>query len=329
MKIYVLCPDHDEPSGGVRKLYRHVDVLNANGFSACIVHEKKGFRCTWFKSSTPVESYRRVIKSITREPQSCMVVPEIYGPQIAEHAPGVKKVIFNQSGYYTFFGYTLDPSDLDTPYHHHDVIAALVVSEDTRAYLQYAFPGLQVHRLRNGIDPALFHYSEKKSRRIAFMPGKNDEDILQVVNLLKFRGVLQDYELAPIAGRSESETAAILRESLLFLNFGVQEGFGMPPAEAMACGAIVVGYDGIGGREFLRAPYAYPVPTREVVRFAQSVEHLLALHAREPHALAEQARAAAAFITATYSPANEVHDIVAFWNQFARRTLSTADTKVR
>jgi hypothetical protein len=318
MKIYVLCPDHNTPSGGIKKLYRHVDVLNHNGFEACILHRKKGFRCTWFENATRIDTYGRAIAAVMRDRESYLVFPEIYGPAIAEYAPGVKKVIFNQSGYYTFAGYSLDPRELDSPYLSPDVIAALVVSTDTRAYLAYAFPRLAIRRLRNSVDPALFAIAEPKRPQIAFMPGKNDEDIVQVINLLKFRGALAGYTLAPIAGRSEAEVAAILGESLIFLSFGAQEGFALPPAEAMACGCIVVGYDGMGGREFLRPPLAYPVPAKDVVRFAQTVEQVLALHRQQPQALAAQARQAAAYIHATYSPAHEEHDIIAFWDALRR-----------
>src|SRR5581483_2680898 len=326
MNIYVLCPDHNAPSGGIKKLYRHVDVLNRNGFEAWILHRKRGFRCTWFANTTRIDTYARAIAAIVRDQESYLVFPEIYGAEIGEYAPGVKKVIFNQSGYYAFAGYSLDPRELDSPYLSPDVIAALVVSEDTRAYLAYAFPRLAIHRLRNGIDPQLFGFAEPKRPQIAFMPGKNDEDIIQVINLLKFRGALAGYTLAPIAGRSEAEVAAILGQSLIFLSFGVQEGFALPPAEAMACGCIVVGYDGMGGREFLRAPLAYPVPAKDVVRFAQIVEQVLALHRRQPQVLATQARQAAEFIRATYAPAHEEHDIVAFWDAL-RRGLATTNRR--
>jgi glycosyltransferase involved in cell wall biosynthesis len=317
MNIYVLCPDHDKPSGGVKQLYRHVDVLNRNGFTATILHKRRGFRCTWFPNNTRVAHYAGAIRSIMRDPRSCLVFPEIYGPEIAEYAPGTKKVIFNQSGYLTFLGYSLDPGALDTPYRDPQVLAALVVSEDTRAYLSYAFPQLPITRLRNGVDPAVFAYSAHKRPQIAFMPGKSDEDIAQVINLLKFRGALAGYRLAPIAGQSEAETAAIMRESLIFLNFGVQEGFALPAAEAIACGCTVVGYDGMGGREFIRPPWAHPVPAKDVLAFAQAVERVLALHAREPAALAEQARQAAAHIRAAYSLAHEEQDIVEFWDRLA------------
>lgn len=313
MRIYVICPDHDQPSGGVRKLYRHVDVLNEAGLPACIVHQGRHFRCSWFENDTPIETYKRAMAHVAREPESVLVFPEIYGPALCEQAPGVRKVIFNQSGYYTFWGYGLDAGDLTTAYRSPDLAAVLVVSEDTRAYLHYAFPHLPMHRVHNGIDTGLFKPGGDKRRQIAYMPGKNDEDIAQVLNLLKFRGALQGWSLVPIAGQSQAHVAQMLRESLVFLNLAVQEGFGLPPAEAMACGCIVVGYDGMGGREFLRAPFGWPVPSKDVVRFAQTVEEVLRLQASEPQRLEAQAQAGAAFIRETYPLEREAGDIVSFW----------------
>lgn len=48
------CPDLPHVLGGVRQTYRHVDVLNENGFEATIVHRKKGFKPTWFEHGTRV-----------------------------------------------------------------------------------------------------------------------------------------------------------------------------------------------------------------------------------------------------------------------------------
>ena len=52
--IYVFSPDIAHPMGGVRMLYRHVDILNTNGFDAAIVHSSPGFRIDWFEHSTRV-----------------------------------------------------------------------------------------------------------------------------------------------------------------------------------------------------------------------------------------------------------------------------------
>jgi len=53
-RIYVFCPDLPKPLGGVRMLYRHIDILNSNGFEAYIVHSRPEFRIDWFEHSTRV-----------------------------------------------------------------------------------------------------------------------------------------------------------------------------------------------------------------------------------------------------------------------------------
>jgi glycosyltransferase involved in cell wall biosynthesis len=313
MNIYVLCPDHDQPSGGIKQLYRHVDILNRNGFDAWVLHQARGFRCTWFDNRTRVVYVPDVMRSILRDRSSYLVIPEIYGPEIADFAPGVKKVMFNQSGYLTFTGYSLDKRSTDSPYLDRDVVAALVVSEDTRRYLEYVFPHLEVTRIHNGVDTSRFAFAARKRRQIAFLTEKNAEDVTQVVNLLKFRGALRHFDLAPIAGRTEAQVARILRESLIFLSFSPQEGFGLAAAEAMACGCIVIGYDGFGGREYFTPDLAFPVPPRDVIMFAQTVERVIELRASQSDLLAAQAARAARFIAETYSPEREERDVVGFW----------------
>ena len=105
-RIFFLCPDYAPPSGGIRKLYRQVDVLNSKGFHASLVHTRIGFRCTWFENTTQV-----VYASEVRfGPSDFVVIPEITGPAAASIAPGIRKVVFNQNAYFTFRGYSADPS---------------------------------------------------------------------------------------------------------------------------------------------------------------------------------------------------------------------------
>jgi glycosyltransferase involved in cell wall biosynthesis len=313
MNVYALCPDHDQPSGGIKQLYRHVDILNRNGFDAWVLHQGRGFRCTWFENRTRIAYVPDAIRAIVRDRASYLVIPEIYGPEIADFAPGVKKVIFNQSGYLTFAGYSLDKRATDTPYLDRDVVAALVVSEDTRRYLEYVFPHLHIVRIHNGIDTTRFAFTPRKRRQIAFLTEKNAGDVTQVINILKFRGALRQFDLAPIAGKTEAQFARVLRESLIFLSFSPQEGFGLAAAEAMACGCIAIGYDGFGGREFFTPELAFPVPPRDVIAYAQTVERVIDLHASQPDVLAAQAARAARFVAETYSPEREERDVAGFW----------------
>ena len=223
-RILVLCPDWNYPSGGVRKLYRHVDVLNANGFNAFIEHPTSGFRCTWFENQTRVDMERTFWPPNASDVLLC---PEKVCWQMVFKTPGVPKVIFNQNAYQTFMGKSEEFKVL--PYTHPDFLATIVVSEDSRKYIEYAFSGHPVFRIHNSINPDLFYYDPNKKTRIAFMPRKNKSDANQLLLLLRCRDSIKDFEILLIQNMSESETAQALRESMIFLSFSMQEGSPMPP----------------------------------------------------------------------------------------------------
>lgn len=309
--VYFVCPDHDAPSGGIRVIYRHVEHLIAAGTPAVVVHKAPGFRPTWFEHDVPVTS----VDAVEPTAADLLVIPEIYGPDLATIAPGVPKAVFNQNAYNTFNGYTADPRDLRTPYGHREVTAAVVVSDDNATYLRHAFPALDVRRTVNAVDPARFHPAPKR-RRIAYMPRKNADHALQVLKILAFRGVLESVEVVALDGLPEDHVAAVLRETLVFLSFGAPEGFGLPAAEAMAAGCVVVGYHGMGGREFFTPDVAYPIDQGDIVAFARTVEETLARPVDELAALGARASVR---IRQRYSPEAERASVVDAWTGLLMR----------
>lgn len=307
--IYVLSPDDNGPCGGVKKLYRHVDVLNRRGLPASIIHQQEGFRCTWFANETKV-CYARNTGLTAND---YLVLPEIHGPKMADLAPGIKKVVLNQNCYLTFGGYSLDKRELATPYTHPEVVATIINSEDGLSYLRYAFPQHKFLRMRYGIDPESFHPTPTKKKQICLMPRRHFPDALQVINILKFRNALQDFEIVTVHGKTEAETAAILRDSLIFLSFSTIEGFGLPPAEAMACGCVTIGYHGRGGKEFFRPEFSYPIEFGDIEGFARTVEQVIREVNTNPGPLIAKTQQAASFIARNYSPQVEEADIVGCW----------------
>jgi len=279
-------------------MYRHVDVLNDAGLAASVLHVKRDFACTWFAHTTAVAS----MATTTPGQSDVVVIPEIFGHRMATMFSDVRKVILNQNCYLTFEGFSFDYAG---GYPYDNVLAVIAVSEDTEAYLKFAFPACRVLRVTYAIDPARFFFSSDKKRQIAFMPRKNEHDARQVVHVLKAHGI--DYEFAPIDGASEEETARILRESQVYLSFGHPEGFGLPAAEAMACGCTVIGYHGMGGREFFKPPHAYPVAVGDIRTFVETVESVL------DQDLEGQRRAASAFILGRYTPERERESVVTCW----------------
>ena len=292
-------------------LYRHVDILNANGFQAYIVHSSRKFEISWFEYSTPVLRGR-----IAMNAQDIAVYSEIGGLNIAEWAKGKRTVIFNQNCYYSFTRYPME-GRVKTPYLQPDVIATIVVSDDSKRYLEWVFPKLPVHRIRYSIHPKIYYPQEKK-QQICFMPRKNKEDAKQVLYMLRYRKKLAGWTIRPIEGVSEARAAEIIRESAIFMSFGHPEGFGLPPAEAMASEAIVIGYDGRGGSEFWQG-HGIQIETGDILGYAQEMENVLEEYSRDPSRLKAMAKDAGRFIRDTYSLEAERQSIVGCWEAILGR----------
>jgi glycosyl transferase family 1 len=307
---YFLTPDFDQPAGGVRVFYRHVDALNAAGVDAAVLHSRRGFSCTWFDHETRITD----VGSTRLGPDDLLVVPEIYAAMLPTLPRGFRHVIFNQGPHLTF------RRDAAKVAHHcatsEDLVAMLTVSSHGEDLLRHAFPHVAVRRIRLGLDPDVLHPpAAPAGRTISYMPRRGGDDATLVMQLLKGRGTLSGWQLSPLDGLSHRETADALRASSIFLHFPYQEGFGLPAVEAMACGSYVVGFHGFGGREFFRPEFSRPVPTGDVLAFATAVEEVLADEARQPGWCRERGLAASRHALSTYSPENEESDVVAFFRE--------------
>jgi len=309
--VYYLAPDNDRPSGGVRVIYRHVDLLNELGIRAFVMHDADGFQCTWFANRTPVVAASTAILG----PTDILVVPEWYGPGLATMPAGPRVVIFNQRAYDTFDHIPYEQTAPGAPYVGLPGLTALLaVSDDNVDLLRYAFPTIPVRLTRNVVDAEVFAPGRwPRDRRIAYLGHRRASERDQLLHILRSRDTLRDWEVTLIAGRTEQQTAEIMRRSAIFLSFSEREGFGLPPAEAMSCGAYVVGYQGLAGREFFDEGYCTPVPDGDLLAFAQAVEDACATYDTDPESLAKRAAAASEAVRARYTVGGLSDDLTAFY----------------
>jgi glycosyltransferase involved in cell wall biosynthesis len=290
--IYYLTPDYNVPSGGIRAEYKHVDLLNAAGFEAAVLHHAGGFACDWFAHSTRVAA----APDVTLGPHDVLVVPEIYGPHLDKLPDGPTLVAFNQNAYLTF-----DRVPPGQAVRYDGFARALTVSPDSAEFLRFAFPGLDVRVVPNAIDPTVFHPAPSPpGRTLALMPRKRPAEADQVLRLLGDR--LDGWEVVTIAGGSERDVAEAMRGAAIFLAFGHQEGFGLPPAEAMASGCYVVGFPAFGGREVLDPAFSAPVEDGDVLAMARAVLAAMDRHERDPEGLRATAAQGTAHVRATFPP---------------------------
>jgi glycosyltransferase involved in cell wall biosynthesis len=297
--IYYLTPDQSAPRGGVRMLYRHVELLTELGFSAAVMHSKPGFRVNWFEHATPVVS----AGTTTLSPDDILVVPEFYAIGFSDLPREPRKIVFNQGAYHTFDHIPFAGTAPGEPYSSvSNLVAMLTVSEDSAALVSYTFPTIPVHRARAVLDRRVFHPGEypATARQLAFVPRRRPTEREQLMHILRSRGVLDGWRLVPIEGYTETQTAQIMRETPIFFSFSEREGFGLPPVEAMASGCFVVGFTGLGGRDYFDPAYSAPVAEGDLLAYARAAEDAMRQFSTDPDGFAKAGRQASELVLGRY-----------------------------
>lgn len=320
MRIFYFAPYYDGPAGGVRIIYNHVDILRQLGYEAYVIHSKRGFRCTWFENSTPI----LFIGDIKFQKEDYLVMPEIHFYLIGQKNSlrdkvrkfighkldnfyarelwnvASKKVIFNQNAYHTLVDFSnSNPFKSDFL---NKITGYLSISTQNKEYLEFAFPRLFIQRLQWSLEPEIYGIELSKKRPvISYLPRKNPDHSKQVLQILNARKSLNGFEIKEIQGLNQSGVAQLLKESVIFLSFGYPEGLPLPPAEAMACGCIVVGYNGGGGKEYFLPEFSYEVPFGDIVGFCKKVEEVIGIYKNDRLQLEGKMQSASNYILDTYS----------------------------
>jgi glycosyltransferase involved in cell wall biosynthesis len=104
-----------------------------------------------------------------------------------------------------------------------------------------------------------------------------------------------------IDGRTERQTAELLKAADVFLALSPHEAFGLPALEAMAAGCCVVGYPGDGGYEFMHhGSSAHVVPNGDRQGLLKALRFCL-----DQPEYREQLRQGGARVVSFYTPARE------------------------
>lgn len=249
-------PDVSRPIGGVKQIHRLAEALVSCGRQATLIQESAGFHPGWFSSEVQTIGFKQWSQKTDLSPeQDVVVLPETFLNGFDSYAPGLPKLIFNQNASYTFGARKAkawpNPAEVLRIYRHPELLHVLCVSQHDQLLFKdgMALGSKLVSRLVNPIESEIFHPGFSKRHQIAFMPRKNVHDAQVIAALLQSQPWWPGWKLVPIHQKSQTEVAEILRESLVFMALGHPEGFGLPIAEALACGCAVVGYSGLGGRE--------------------------------------------------------------------------------
>ncbi len=337
------------PSGGRKFIYHVVDMLNEAGLDALVVHPAKGDHLTWFENQTRVgymldlfpnqkdrrkenrlkywwknfKKRRGQIKSNPRSQQlnlrktDVIVLPETRLPLLHRMPSQCRKIIFNQNPYFTF-SLNFPPGHLPAPrYFGSDILGMLVVSNLNMKMQKFVFPKLNIVQGQLFVEED-FRYQAAKKRQIAYMPRRGADESLAIFNMLWFRGLSDEEAIVPIDEMSQAEVADALSESLIFLSFTHREGFGLPAAEAMASGCIVIGYSGNGGDEFFNPEFCYPIQQGDFVTFVDTIDNVLDMSLNQPEKLDQMRDQASKFIRQHYSREASQQSIVAAFQKLLK-----------
>ena len=250
-------PDLSKPIGGVKQIHRVAEQLILLGHQVTLVQDSIAFRPSWFQSSINTISRDVWFTLKDLDPNvNFVVLAETFLPVFKSYFPSLKKIIFNQNCAYTFglptSNHLWKPSSVIRAYSSPSIIQIWCVSRNDYSFLTQCLhlPSDKVSLLVNGIESHIsVPLKAKKNFQIAYMPRKNSRDSKIVRNLIECQPWAKGWSFVLIENMTHDQTIHILQESLIFLSFGHPEGFGLPVAEALACGCCVIGYSGLGGRE--------------------------------------------------------------------------------
>lgn len=317
-RIFFVCyPDTNHTIGGVKQIYRQVEILHRQGWRAWVVQEQPGFRADWFPSTAPVIDLASLRALELCPERDRIVLPETWLLNLPGYFPGIPKLVFNQNAFYTFgLAGKVEERTLEL-YRHPDLLGVVTVSHDNARFLVEGcgLPPERVHTVLNGLDGDLFYPPERKLRRILFLGRKHVDHARTVMQMARTRPALQRYSFRELGRVSHEQMAQELRDSLVFLSCGHPEGFGLPLAEAIACGCLCVGYHGLGGRDFCR-PALHEVEFGDLLGFLQALEAAVCWFDRDPATATQQLLQQALQIRQRYAPAQEETCASQVWGQW-------------
>jgi len=268
VRIIYGSPPSSEPSGGVKVIYKHVEVLNSLGVESYVwLPANPDFDCNWFDQKAPL------IPTHNLNPKTdFLIIPEIWASLYVSLLKGMgfKVGIFVQNCYLTHVNLNSNNKNaVLEAYAAADLM--LSISNDTSRYLVeiLGVPQSKIVLQRYHVDRSLF-CPTNKDRVITFMPRKMKDHSARVVSAID-RTLPPGWSLLPLDQLSERQVASALSRSMLFLAFSEFEGLPVPPVEAALSGNIVIGYHGQGGREYWRRPNFIEIDQGDIQGFVFEV----------------------------------------------------------
>ncbi len=269
--IYYLHPytDIKIPIGGILKIIDHVMLFKENGIPAALVYftdqmfEKKtllnekpvNISLPW--AHTEFQS-RPMIQLMTQlKSEDIIVIPEIR-PRLIEFFPTDKgkKVCFVQNWHKIVpkkYGLNRHETYKSLGYH-----SVLTCGDFLTDYVQgkvkdyhggnHSAGEIPIYTINNSINHSIFFRdkNKRKQNRVIMLARKGKKYIQKI--MIKAKSLPYTFYVVE-QSISQKELAEEFKKSDIYIHTGFPEGLPLPPLEAQACGCLVIGFTGGGGRE--------------------------------------------------------------------------------
>jgi glycosyltransferase involved in cell wall biosynthesis len=306
-RIFYVSRNYGRPVGGLRVVHHHVRILRRHGFDATVLltdDQPERF----FEFDAPVAM--RDQTPTTEE--DILVIPEgwrdtLQHPLIA--GSPARKLIFCQNHFYMHEALRGAPD-----YGRFGISRVFCCSEVIAEYLTKIMGFSSCPVVHNAIDTGLFRPRDKKLQ-IAYMPRKMQREAVFMRGT--FNKCYPEFIAIPwvsIEDKAEAEVAQILGESDVFLSLSRMEGLGLPPLEAMAAGALVVGFLGDGGREYGTNQNGVWCAAEDWMAVVNGLATVIG-DLKNSGARALRQRAAARATVANYSFDRMERELLSFWRE--------------
>jgi Glycosyl transferases group 1 len=306
MRIVYLSWPTTEVTGGIKSGIRHVESLCEAGHDA-VLAAPGGQRPGWFQTIAPI-----IDTSALAPGDDILVFPENHFELFRSFAnwPN-RKLVFCRNHFYAWRG-------LGDCNHYADfgVTGALCTGRYVAAYFRVRFPSLPIAIMPSCVDLNVFRLQGQKKLQIAFAPHKRPMEAAFIRDL--FRAEAPENRRIPwieIAKMNESQVAAVLGESAIYLSLCRLEAFAQSLLEAMACGCVVAGFTGIGAREYTTSRNGFWAAEDDCLDCAEQLRRAVRLVAEGGPAYADTLEAAA--LTARQHGRDVLGKrVVAFWKAY-------------
>ena len=297
------------PRGGHKMALRHVEALRGMGFDAVAWMQEGAPVPAWLAHTAAVQSGGNFRDDdVIVFPEDALNAMRQFGglPQ--------RKVVFCQNHIYAATqGVALLAGDEARRFD--DFMAC---SETAALWLARFVHHRTIEVVPAFADERLFTPVDKIPS-VACSPGKRPLEFRAIQTMLpRLHAGRLPWRWSVIQDRSEAEVAAIMGEATIFLSFNRFEGLGITVLEAMASGCLMVGFTGLGGREYARPTNGLWVGEDDVEACAEALARAMALVEAEQPAVGRM-RAAARAAAGDYTYARFLVALDAFWSRRVER----------